>query len=147
MSTAVMLDLPEVLYQRLASAAKATQRPLAEILLQALRVGSPPDWEDAPAEMQAESSALDWLDDDSLYRITRERWSQSDVDRYDALLDKKEEGSLSGGEQAESSRGFATPTTACSCEKPTPPPFSSGAAARCLLLSSARFQAAARISA
>ncbi len=104
MSTAVMLDLPEVLYQRLASAAKATQRPLAEILLQALRVGSPPDWEDAPAEMQAELSALDRLDDDSLYRITRERWSQSDVDRYDALLDQKEQGSLSDGEQAELAR-------------------------------------------
>jgi hypothetical protein len=104
MSTAVMLDLPEVLYERLASAAKATQRPLTEILLQALRVGSPPDWEDVPAEMQAEISVLDRLDDDALYRIARERWSQVDVDRYDVLLSKKEQASLSDSEQAELAR-------------------------------------------
>jgi hypothetical protein len=104
MSTAVMLDLPEALYLRLASAAKATQRPLSEVLLRALRAGSPPDWEDAPEEMHAELSALDRLDDDALYRVARERWAAADVDRYDELLNRQQEGSLSDSERAELGR-------------------------------------------
>jgi hypothetical protein len=101
MSTAIMLDLPEILYQRLVSAAKATQRPLEEVVLRALRVGSPPGWEDAPEEAQAELSTLDRLDDDSLYRIARERWSQADVARYDELLERHADGQLSQEERGE----------------------------------------------
>lgn len=101
MSTAILLDLPETLYQRLVSAAKATRRPLEEVLLRALRVGSPPGWEDAPEEMQAELSALDRLDDDSLYRIARERWSPADVARYDELLERHADGQLSEEERGE----------------------------------------------
>ena len=101
MSTAIMLDLPEILYQRLVSAAKATQRPLEEVVLRALRVGSPPGWEDAPEEVQAELSTLDRLDDDSLYRVARERWSPADVARYDELLERHADGRLSQEERGE----------------------------------------------
>ncbi len=104
MSTAVTLDLPEALYHRLASAAKATQRPLSEVLLRALRAGSPPGWEDAPEEMHAELSALDRLDDDALYQLAREQWSSAEVDRYDDLLSRQQEGGLSDGERAELAR-------------------------------------------
>lgn len=104
MSTAVTLDLPEALYHRLVSAAQATRRPLSEVLLRALRAGSPPDWEDAPAEMQVELSALDRLDDEALCRVVRERWPQADLDRYDELLGKQQGGGLSDGERAELSR-------------------------------------------
>lgn len=104
MSTAVTLDLPEALYHRLASAAKATQRPLSEVMLRALRAGSPPGWEDAPEEMHAELAALDRLDDDALYEIARERWPAADVDRYDDLLSRQDEGILSESERAELAR-------------------------------------------
>src|SRR5258705_7308840 len=46
----VTLRLPEELHYRLAAAAAATRRSLEEILLHALRIGSPPAWDDAPPE-------------------------------------------------------------------------------------------------
>jgi hypothetical protein len=58
-------------------------------------VGSPPGWEDAPEEVQAELSTLDRLDDDSLYRVARERWSPAEVVRYDELLVRRADGRLS----------------------------------------------------
>lgn len=104
MSTTVTLDLPEALYHRLVSAAKITQRPLSEVLLRALRAGSPPDWEDVPEEMQAELAALDRLDDAALYGVARERWAPADADRYDELLARQEAGNLLDGERAELAR-------------------------------------------
>ncbi len=58
----VTLRLPEELHHRLA----ATRRSLEQILLHALRIGSPPAWDDAPPEHQAEQAAMDRLDDDAL---------------------------------------------------------------------------------
>lgn len=55
----ITLRLPEELYHRLAAAAAATRRSLEEILLHALRIGSPPAWDDAPPEHQAEMAAMD----------------------------------------------------------------------------------------
>jgi predicted transcriptional regulator len=104
MSTAITLDLPDAIYQRLASAAKATQRPLAEVLLRALRMGSPPCWDDVPEEKHAELAVLDRLDDDALYTVARERWSQADADRYDGLLGALEAGSLTDEQREELSR-------------------------------------------
>lgn len=101
MSTAITLDLPELLYARLATAAKAMQRPLEEVLLRALRAGSPPGWDDAPEEMQAELAALDRLDDDSLYHLARGRRSGADMSRHDELLKRQQEGSLTVEERAE----------------------------------------------
>lgn len=55
--------LPGELHHRLVAAATATRRSLEEILLHALRIGSPPAWDDAPPEHQAELAAMDRLDD------------------------------------------------------------------------------------
>lgn len=104
MSTAITLDLPDAIYQRLASAAKATQRPLTEVLLRALRVGSPPGWDDVPEEMHAELAALDRLDDDALYTVVRERWPSTDAGRYDDLLGALEAGSLTDEQREALSR-------------------------------------------
>src|SRR5262245_23679823 len=101
MSTSITLDLPELLYARLANAAQAMQRPLEEVLVRALRVGSPPGWDDAPAEMQAELAAFDRLDDEALYRIARERGSAAEVSRYDELLERQQAGSSTAEERAE----------------------------------------------
>ena len=61
----VTVQLPEALYVRLQQAAQATRRPLDEALLRAVEIGSPPRWDDAPAEFQADLAALDRLDDAS----------------------------------------------------------------------------------
>ncbi len=45
MTQTVTLQIPELLYQRLVNTARATNRPLEEVMLHALKVGSPPDWD------------------------------------------------------------------------------------------------------
>jgi len=82
----VTLRLPEELHHRLATAAAATRRSLEEILLHALRIGSPPAWDDAPPEHQAELAAMDRLDDEALWKLARGRRSEAEMLRYDELL-------------------------------------------------------------
>lgn len=67
----VNIQLPENLYHRLEKTAWATKRSLAEVIIQAVRVGSPPNWEDAPAEFQTDLAALDRLEDEALWQIAQ----------------------------------------------------------------------------
>ena len=67
----VTLPLPEHLYLRFEQVAQALQQSVADVLLHAVEVGSPPNWEDVPAEFQADLAALDWLDDKALWQIAR----------------------------------------------------------------------------
>ena len=97
----VTLRLPESLYIRLQQAADATRRPLDDILLHAVQVGSPPRWDDAPAEFQADLAALDRLDDESLWRTARSRKTERDMKRYQELLDKNANGTLATEERDE----------------------------------------------
>jgi hypothetical protein len=97
----ITLRLPVELYHRLAAAAVATRRSLEEILLHALRIGSPPAWADAPPEHQAELAAMDRLDDDALWRLARGRRSEAEVVRYDELLEQSAAGALGDAERSE----------------------------------------------
>jgi hypothetical protein len=94
----VTLRLPEGLYIRLQQAAQATRRSLDDILLHAVQVGSPPRWDDAPAEFQADLAALDRLDDEALWRIARSRMTEADMGRYQELLDKNANDTLQAEE-------------------------------------------------
>jgi len=97
----ITLRLPEELYHRLAAAAAATRRSLEEILLHALRIGSPPTWDDAPPEHQAELAAMDRLDDDALWKLARGRRSEAELARYDELLEESAAGALGTAERSE----------------------------------------------
>lgn len=97
----VTLQLPESVYIRLRQNAQATHRPLDDVLLHAVQVGSPPRWDDAPAEFQADLAALDRLDDEALWRIARSRKTEADMERYQELLDKNANGVLSADERDE----------------------------------------------
>jgi hypothetical protein len=97
----VTLKLPENLYQRLASHAKATRRPLEDVILHALVVGSPPIWEDVPAEYQAILAEMDRLDDETLWEIVTGRKTSTEMTRYDKLLEKNEKDSISAEERLE----------------------------------------------
>ncbi len=104
MSTATLtLALPEVLYQRLERTALATKQPLEDVALHALRIGSPPAWDDAPPEFQLDLAALDKLDDESLWKIAKDHLS-ADFARRDELLAGKAEGRLSPAERVELER-------------------------------------------
>ena len=61
----------------------------------AIQVGAPPDWEDAPAEFQADLAALDRLDDDTLWHIARRRQTAAEIVRYQELLEKNANVTLS----------------------------------------------------
>lgn len=104
MSTAILtLALPEALYLRLERTALATKQPVEQIALHALSVGSPPAWDDVPPELQLDLAALDKMDDESLWRIAKGRWS-SDLARRDDLLARNAEGQLSPAEHTELAR-------------------------------------------
>lgn len=100
-ATSITLQLPQRLYQRLANAAQATQRPLEAVILHALEVGSPPDWDDVPEAFQADLAALEQLDDASLWAIALGRNSATNITRYDELLDRNQQGTLTDAEQLE----------------------------------------------
>lgn len=93
-ATSITLQLPERLYQRLVNAAQAMQRPLEAVILHALEVGSPPDWDDVPEAFQADLAALEQLDDASLWAIALGRNSAIEITRYDELLERNREGVL-----------------------------------------------------
>lgn len=101
MLTEIKLQVPEILYQRLVNTARATQRPVEEIIIHALQVGSPPGWDDVPEEFQAEIAALDKLDDNTLMQIVRERKTAIDLERYDTLLEGNSSGTLTEAERLE----------------------------------------------
>lgn len=96
----VVLALPEDLFLRLQQGAHATQRSLPEVLLHAVQVGSPPSWEDAPAEFQADVAALDRLDDNALWLVARSHRTEADLERYQELLDKNADDALTEAERA-----------------------------------------------
>lgn len=97
----ISLNVPENLYLRLQQAAQATQQPLEKILLRAMQLGSPPGWESVPAEFQADLAALDRLDDDSLWEIARLQRGEAEMVRYQILLDKNANTSLTPAEKIE----------------------------------------------
>lgn len=97
----VTLQIPEVLYQRLANTARAQRRPIEEVIVRALQVGSPPAWDDVPEEFQADLAALDKLDDDSLWPIVRSRKTADQMERYNFLLERNSSGSITNAERLE----------------------------------------------
>jgi len=97
----ITVQLPENLYLRLKQTAQATRQSLEATTLRALRAGSPPAWETAPAEFQADLAALDRLDDATLWRIARTHADSAQMDRYQALLDKNANHALSTIEREE----------------------------------------------
>ena len=100
----VKVQMPEPLYLRLQQAAQATKQSLNDVILRSLQVGSPPSWEEAPAEFQADLAALDRLDDSALWRIARSSQLAEDMTRYQELLDKNANGLLTSDERLALSR-------------------------------------------
>ncbi|RLC66288.1 MAG: hypothetical protein DRI48_05025 [Chloroflexi bacterium] len=97
----VKLRLPKHLYIRLEQTAQATHRSLDDVLLHAVQVGSPPRWDEAPARFQGDLAALDRLDDEALWRIARSRKTETDLERYQELLDKNANSTISADERDE----------------------------------------------
>ncbi|MEW6496289.1 MAG: hypothetical protein AB1589_27770 [Cyanobacteriota bacterium] len=97
----VTLQLSEPLYQRLVNTARATNRPLEEVMLHALKVGSPPDWDNVLDEFQVDLAALDRMEDEALWKIAQSRKTVAEMERYNILLERNQEGTLTDAEPAE----------------------------------------------
>ena len=97
----VVLPLPEDLYLRLEQTARATKQSFTDLLVRAVRAGSPPDWTQAPAEFQAELAALDRMDDVALWRIARGQRREAEMARLTALLEQNADDVLSAEERLE----------------------------------------------
>ena len=97
----ITLQIPEILYQRLMNTANATQRSIEEVILHALQVGSPPQWDDVPEEFQADIAALDKLDDNTLWQIVNSRKTAGEMERYDSLLERNSNGTITEAERLE----------------------------------------------
>lgn len=101
MAESITVQLPDRLYQRLTHTAQAIQRPLEEVIVRALEVGAPPDWDDVPAEFQADLAALDRSDDAALWQIARGHKTADAMTRYDELLERNQDGILTDAERLE----------------------------------------------
>ena len=94
MSSTVTLQIPDTIYHRLQVQAIARSQPLEEILVHALNVGSPPEWNDVPVEFKADLAQLDTMSDEALLTLLQEQKTIADFDRYDELLELKSDRSL-----------------------------------------------------
>jgi hypothetical protein len=101
MVATVTLKIPDEVYQRLALNAQATERSIEDILAHVLKVGSPPEWGDVPAEFQADLQGLDGLGDRALQELVSAQKAELELERYDELLELNANGNLSPVEQAE----------------------------------------------
>jgi len=99
MTATVTLQLPDPIYQRLVNTAIATGRSLEAVMLHALKVGSPPDWENAPDEFQADLAALDRLEDEALWKVATGHKTEEEMARYFELLERNKEHTLTSAEQ------------------------------------------------
>jgi len=100
----IMLPLPEHLYLRFEQVAEANRQSVTDVLLHAVEIGSPPSWEDVPAEFQVDLAALDRLDDKALWQIARSQQPEADMERYEVLLHKNANDTLTAEERDELNR-------------------------------------------
>lgn len=70
-------------------------------MFHALKVGSPPNWEDVPAEFQVDLAALDRMEDEALWRIARSQKTEADMERHFFLLERNQENLLTEAERIE----------------------------------------------
>jgi hypothetical protein len=101
MVATVTLKIPDEVYQRLELNAQATQRSIEDILALVLKIGSPPEWCDVPEEFRSDLQDLDSLTDEALNQLASASKIESELDRYDDLLELNAMRSLSVLEQQE----------------------------------------------
>jgi len=97
----VTLQITELIHRRLVNTARATNRSLEEVMIHALKVGSPPNWEDIPDEFKGDLAALDKLDDETLWKIAKSRKTAEEMERYNHLLEQNKNHNLTEAEQIE----------------------------------------------
>jgi len=97
----IAVEIPQTLYQRLLHLAEVTQRPVSNLVAQAIDQTVLPSLDRLPSAMQKELADLESLPDERLWDVARSRISLDQQARYAELLDKERSDGLSGSENTE----------------------------------------------
>ena len=91
----ITLNLPEMLYQRLAARAKSETRTINDLVVETLVGSAPPTVEsDLPIALQLEMKAMEGLSDSALWAIAESVMNPDKIAFYDLLLERHQEGAL-----------------------------------------------------
>lgn len=91
----ITLNLPELLYQRLASRAQSETRTINDLVVETLVGSTPPVVEnDLPIALQLELEAMEVLSDSALWAIAEGVMNSDKIALYDLLLERHQEGTL-----------------------------------------------------
>ena len=104
MTHTVTVDLPEEIYRRLEESAQATDRPMAEVVVQSVKAGRPPSVSDLPPEVREECVQLQRLSDKQLRRLAESTIRPGRQRLYTQLLRKNQAGTITGREQQQLTR-------------------------------------------
>jgi len=97
----IAVEIPQTLYQRLQRLAEVTQRPISNLVVQAIDQNIPPLLDKLPLAMQKELFDLESLPDDRLWEVARSRVSDDNQTRYAELLEKERADELNKTEASE----------------------------------------------
>jgi hypothetical protein len=100
MTQTVTLELPEAIFLPAQRMAKAIQRPVADLLVRALRASLPP-LDELPAALIADLVDLEKLDDRALWRVMLSQVPSGRQRKLNGLLEKNKSGRLTGAERIE----------------------------------------------
>jgi len=100
MSQVVTLELPDTIYLPVQRMAEATRRPLAEVLVGALKA-SLPSLEGLSPDLTAELVGLEGLSDDALWQIMLSHVPTDRQQRLNRLLRKSKTGKLTQPERTD----------------------------------------------
>lgn len=100
MTVTVTLQVPPSVYRLAQRTAKATARPVEEVLAGVLAAAAPTA-DNLPADAQAEIDALAELDDEALWKVARSVFPSTRRRRYDELLEKNGAGTITPVERQE----------------------------------------------
>ena len=95
----VTINLPDHMYQRLATAARTAQKPLDTMVLQSIQVGMSPDLSHIPARFQTDLHQMDQMGDTFLHQFLTADLNSEQSAQYEALLDKNQTEMLTPAEQ------------------------------------------------
>ena len=104
MTHTVTVDLPEDLYHLLEQNAQATNKPMAEVVVQSVKAGMPPAVSDLPPEVREECMDMQRLGDKQLRRVAESTIPAGRQRLYSQLLRKNQTGTLTEREQQQLTR-------------------------------------------
>lgn len=97
---AITLNLPETVYEQIRRAAEKAQRPVDEVLVEAVTAVAPVIGI-APEKLRTALAQMAYLNDAALWQAARATMTAEQRERLEALHDQQQRGELTAEEQAE----------------------------------------------